>query len=78
MGNAQAFVSVNGQLEYPIELLKPERHRTRTKLCTDAIKYEINGLLERGAFRYVNRKQLPCETIQGNINTTIISIVNYK
>lgn len=41
-----------------MELLKPSDPRTRMRLYNEAIIYEISGLLENGAFKYVNRKKL--------------------
>lgn len=45
-----------------MKLLKPYHPRTRTKLCNEEINNEISGVLERGTFKYVEKKKLPKES----------------
>lgn len=62
MEKIQAYVAHREHAVHPVQILKPFDLRTRSKLCLDAIENEISGLLERGAFKYVNKEKLPKKT----------------
>lgn len=59
MTTLQAFVRENGESLYPVEVLKKSDPRTRSDKCKNAINTEIEGLLSRGAFKYVRREDIP-------------------
>lgn len=58
-----SFEINNNQLQFPVEILKPSDARTKSQKCNNEIGSEINGLLAKGAFKYVERIPLPKHTI---------------